>query len=280
MGNDFFESCSSFEAEVYPQNLPALLYAFKVARRPYQLASGPDSRSLSMSPSTVIQGLPATLRATADDTRFGTLGGAEPTQPITGARYTVDVPSWVAGTPTFSMAAADGAFSSTVESLVASVNTNGLAPGRHTIFVESRDASGTWGPPTALFFTVQPPTRSVGVTPDSSESSGTQGRLITYTLSVTNQGNVGDSFQMSVDSAWRSWAVTAVGPLAAGEGRSFEVTVWVPEDAALWTSNTTQVRVASQADPQKLDTASLVTTVVSPDAPSPYLVGDSPDTTF
>jgi carboxypeptidase T len=280
MGNEFFESCTAFETDVYPRNLPALLYAFKVARRPYQLASGPDSRSLSVSPSTVVQGLTATLRATADDTRFGTLGGAEPTQPINAARYTVDAPSWVPGTPTFPIAAADGAFSSTVESLVASVNTSGLAPGRHTIFVESRDASGTWGPPTALFLTVQLPTHSVGVTPDSTESSGLRGRLITYTLSATNQGNGPDSFQVSVDSAWRIWAPITVGPLATGETRSFEVTVAVPEDAALWTSNTAEVRVASQADPQKMDTASLVTTAVSTDSPSPYLVGDSPDTSF
>ena len=56
MGNNFIESCSAFESDVYPRNLPALLYAFKVARRPYQLASGPDSRSLTLTPSTVPSG--------------------------------------------------------------------------------------------------------------------------------------------------------------------------------------------------------------------------------
>ena len=280
LGNAFFESCNAFETDVYPRNLPALLYAFKVARRPYQLASGPDSRSLTLSPSAVVQGNSTTLRAVADDTRFGTVGGTELVQPITAARYSVDAPSWVAGTPTFPMAAADGTFSSTVEPLVATVNTSGLAPGRHTIFVESRDASGAWGPPTALFLTVQEPTRDVGVTPDSSDASGLRGRLITYTLSVTNQGNAPDSFQISVDSAWRSWAATTVGPLAAGASSSIEVTVEVPMDAALWSSDTTQVRVSSQADPQKMDTASLVTTAVSTNLPPASVGDDSPDTAF
>jgi len=280
MGNTFFESCSAFEAAVYPENLPALLYAFKVTRRPYQLAHGPDSLTVTVSPSTVSQGLPATLQAVADDTRFGTVGGAEAAQPITAARYSVDVPSWVAGTPTFSMTAADGTFNSTVEPIVASVNTSGLAPGRHTLFVESRDASGAWGPPTAIFFTVQQPTRNVGVTPGTSGASGLQARLITYTLSITNQGTVPDSFQISVDSAWRVLTRSTVGPLAAGESSSLEVTVAVPENATAWSSDTAQVRVSSQADPQKVATAALVTTAESTNAPPPAIVGDSPDTAF
>ena len=74
---------------------------------------------------------------------------------IAAARYTIDSPSWVTGTPTYAMSAVDGAFSSTAESVQATVFTSGLAPGRHTLFVESRDASGNWGVPTAIFLNVQ-----------------------------------------------------------------------------------------------------------------------------
>ncbi|HYI03059.1 M14 family zinc carboxypeptidase [Hyalangium sp.] len=280
MGNDFFESCSAFESDVLPRNLPALMYAFKVARRPYQLSHGPDSRLLTLTPSTVIQGTPSRLRATADDTRFGAIGGAEPSHPITAARYSVDQPSWVPGTPVFSMGAVDGVFSSTVEALIANVNTNGLAPGRHTIFVESRDASGAWGPPSALFLTVQLPTRAVGVTPDSTGTQGLRGQLVTYTLSATNQGNMPDSFQVSVDAAWRTWAPVSVGPLAVGESTSFQVTVLVPTNVPLWASDTAQVHVASLGDSLKAATASIVTTAMSNNLPAPASVDGSDDTTW
>jgi murein tripeptide amidase MpaA len=155
MGGAFFESCTTFENTIVPKNMPALYYAFKAARRPYQVAAGPDSVSLALSASTVTQGTPVTLSAQANDTRYGTNGGTEASQTIAAARYTIDSPSWVAGTPTYAMSAADGAFSSTIESVQATVFTSGLAQGRHTIFVESQDSSGNWGVPTAIFLNVQ-----------------------------------------------------------------------------------------------------------------------------
>jgi carboxypeptidase T len=155
MGDAFFQSCSSFENTIVPGNMPALYYAFKAARRPYQAPSGPDSVSLSLSASTVAQGTPVTLTAQANDTRYGTNGGVEPTQLITAARYSLDQPSWNSGTPVFAMNPADGAFNASVETVTATVPTTGLARGRHTLFVESQDATGQWGVPTAVFLTVQ-----------------------------------------------------------------------------------------------------------------------------
>ncbi|EPX62187.1 hypothetical protein D187_010091 [Cystobacter fuscus DSM 2262] len=155
MGGAFFESCTTFENTIVPKNMPALYYAFKAARRPYQVAAGPDSINLALSASTVAQGTPVTLTARADDTRYGTNGGTEGAQAIAAARYSIDAPSWVSGTPTFALSAVDGSFNSTAESVQATVFTSGLAPGRHTLFVESQDASGNWGVPTATFLNVQ-----------------------------------------------------------------------------------------------------------------------------
>jgi hypothetical protein len=77
----------------------------------------------------------------ADDTRY--LGG-ESTQNIAEARYSIDAPSWTADTVTFSMSAGDGNFNSNVENIQATIDTTGLSIGRHTIFVESKDANNNW----------------------------------------------------------------------------------------------------------------------------------------
>jgi carboxypeptidase T len=155
MGGAFFESCTNFENTIYPKNLPALYYAFKVARRPYQTPAGPDSVSLALSASTVTAGTSVTLTAQANDTRYGTNGGTEASQAIAAARYSIDNPSWVAGTPLYAMSPVDGSFNGTIESVQGTVFTSGLAPGRHTLFVESQDTSGNWGAPTAIFLNVQ-----------------------------------------------------------------------------------------------------------------------------
>jgi len=155
MGSAFFESCSTFENTLMPKNMPALWYAFKAARRPYQNPAGPDALNLTLSASTVTKGSPVTLTAQANDTRYGTNGGTEASQAIAAARYSIDAPSWVSGTPTYAMSAMDGGFNSTAEAVQATVFTSGLTAGRHTLFVEAQDASGNWGVPTALFLTVQ-----------------------------------------------------------------------------------------------------------------------------
>src|SRR6218665_2243777 len=155
MGSAFFESCSTFENTLMPKNMPALWYAFKAARRPYQNPAGPDALNLPLSASTVTKGSPVTLTAQANDTRYGTNGGTEASQAIAAARYSIDAPSWVSGTPTYAMSAMDGGFNNTAQAVQATVFTSGLTAGRHTLFVEAQDASGNWGVPTALFLTVQ-----------------------------------------------------------------------------------------------------------------------------
>jgi murein tripeptide amidase MpaA len=156
MGTTFFQSCSSFEGTVGPDNLPALLYAFKAARRPYQAPAGPDSLGVSVAPTAVSAGATVILKATADDTRSASNGyGQEPSQSIVGARYSVDRPSWDQGANPVKMGAADGVFNSNKEGVTATIDTAGWAPGRHLLMVESLDAAGNWGVPSAVFLTVQ-----------------------------------------------------------------------------------------------------------------------------
>jgi carboxypeptidase T len=48
LGAAFFQACSNFDGTIYPSNLPALIYAAKVARTPYQTPLGPDALNLSL----------------------------------------------------------------------------------------------------------------------------------------------------------------------------------------------------------------------------------------
>lgn len=167
LGTQFFESNDYFENSIVPQIIPSLLYAAKAAYRPYQTPAGPESVEVTTDLAQVVAGTtPIILSALADDTRYGdsNVNGleegtdAEPTQDIVAGRYSIDNPSWIPGTQLYSLTAADGAFDSSIETLQAIIDTTGLAPGRHTIFVESQDANGSWGVASAVFLdVVEPP---------------------------------------------------------------------------------------------------------------------------
>jgi hypothetical protein len=149
MGTDFFQDCPTFQNTILPGNLPTLIYAAEASRRPYQTPAGPDSLQVTTTIASVVAGMPITLTAITDDTRYR--GGGEPTQNIAAARYTVDAPSWITGVISYSLTAADGAFNSPLEAVVVTVNTSGWSLGRHTLFVESQDAAGNLGVPSAVF---------------------------------------------------------------------------------------------------------------------------------
>ena len=157
LGTAFFESCSLFEETILPDNLPALLYAAKVARAPYLTPAGPEALDAAVAPASVGGGGDAvTLTAVLDDTRFNNQNGVEPAQPIVAAAYYVNVPPWAtAENPVaLPMTAVDGAFDSPVESVTATVDASGLAAGRHILYVRGQDAAGNWGPVSAVFLEV------------------------------------------------------------------------------------------------------------------------------
>jgi len=155
LGTHFFQGCPTFENAILPENLPALLYAFKAARRPYQSPAGPETLGVTVTPTVTVAGGTVTLTAMADDTRTDSNGwGEEPVQDVAAARYTVDAPSWITGVVSYPMAPADGAFDAAVETVQVIVDTTGWTPGRHILFVEGQDAPGNWGVPSAVFLWV------------------------------------------------------------------------------------------------------------------------------
>ena len=156
LGTSFFQSCSVFENTILPDNLPALVYAGKAARRPYQTPAGPDTLNVSVSPAEVNSGQIVTLTATLNDTRYNNNYGAEPSQNIAAAVYYIDTPHWITGATvtTHTMSPTDGSFNSPVEDVIAVIDTAGLSSGRRTIFVRGQDADGNWGVYSAAFLYV------------------------------------------------------------------------------------------------------------------------------
>jgi hypothetical protein len=154
LGTSFFQDCATYESAIKPGNLPALIYAAKVSRAPYQMPAGPDVTAVTLAANNVAPGTPVGLSAALTGARFSQLNGAEPVLAVASAQVFIDTPPWAAGATPVPLVAADGAFDSPTETAVATLSTAGLAVGRHTVFVQGVNASGQPGPVTAAFLDV------------------------------------------------------------------------------------------------------------------------------
>jgi len=162
LGSDagFYSSCSYFDNTIWPDNLPALIYAAKASRMPYITASGPDVISLPQQPIQVSVGQMINLSGTATDLQFnnGAVGtGNEPTQNITGIKAYINTPSWVNGSVAVDMIAVDGNFDSETEVFSGAIDSTGLTQGRYFVWFEATDAGGVQGVPSAIFVDVKAP---------------------------------------------------------------------------------------------------------------------------
>lgn len=151
VGDSFHQSCSVFENEINPDNQQSLLRAIKIARLPYRLTYGPEVTNLSVSPNPVDPGQNLVVNYTANDTLYSSYGSGVPSQNIISVKYSIDKPSWIAGSG-WQIIPVNAP--SPIHSGTFNVSTASLASGQHTLFLESADGSGLWGPPTAVFFTV------------------------------------------------------------------------------------------------------------------------------
>lgn len=164
LGTSFFQPSEDFENEILPDNIPAMYYTAKAARRPYQTPFGPEVLEGTISRPQATAGTAVELAVIADDARYAdsdAIGnGADETpstfQNIAAGRYSINEPSWIPGVELFTMTATDGTFDSAVESLTATIDTTGFMPGRYTLFIEGQDTDGNWGVPTAVFLDVVP----------------------------------------------------------------------------------------------------------------------------
>lgn len=264
LGTYYFESCSNFEQTVLPSNLLALLYAFKSTRRPYQHPAGPETLDLVLSTDHIAPGAGLTLTGTADDSRYDSQGwGAEPVQSIAAARYSLDAPSWVGGVTTHPIIPSDDSFDTPIESLSVAIDTTSLIPGHHTIFVESQDADGNWGVPSAVFFWITAEDYLPGLVPSHAEGAAQPGSTASYNFQITNLGTQDDYF--SVQITGNNWVTVVpntnpIGPLIPGESVLLAVTVEVPDDAEDGAQDNATLTLTSQGNPAKFTVSTIKTT--------------------
>lgn len=153
----FYSSCNAFENTIWPDNLKALLYAAKVSRQPYVMASGPSIEQLPQTAVQVAQGQNVAIQGLATDENYYQNNGTEATQNITAVQAYIDVPPWHSGAVASSLSAQDGSYNSTAEYFTGSLPTSGLTTGRHRVWLTATDASGITGVPSAVFVDVIDP---------------------------------------------------------------------------------------------------------------------------
>jgi hypothetical protein len=248
LGEFFFESCSAFEETILPDNLPALVYAAKAARRPYAAPAGPEVTQLTTVPMPVAPGSRLTVTATLDDTRYASNGfGEEPVQAIGDLRYSLDGPSWLAAPTTLSPDEEEPA--ATVVTRTFTLETAGLAVGRHQLWVEGQDSAGNWGVPSTLFIDISEDKRALTVQHPSTLVAAVDTRR-SFTLTVTNTGQIRDEYTVKVtDSPWPVQVSSTTLSLEPGMDGQVQVEVSIPRAAVRELNSTIRLAVASTVEP-------------------------------
>ncbi|MBY5991279.1 M14 family zinc carboxypeptidase [Ferrimonas balearica] len=150
LGTDFFEQCDYYENHIRDQNIEVLKYAAKVARAPYQWPMGPEVTGLSLNGESNPQLGPdqtVTLEVWADDARYQTdfddpaIGNG-----LQAMRYSLNTPLFDEAAVPVALSPVAGPWSEDHGRGWASFSTEGLEPGRHTLYVQAQNALGHWGP--------------------------------------------------------------------------------------------------------------------------------------
>jgi carboxypeptidase T len=168
MGRSFYEDCGVFARETYPENFNGFHYVSRILHRVYQLPFGPDTVNVKVAEASVQAGDKATVTATVDDNRYRYSNAGQgdilpPPYPVVynikSAMAYVDKLPWEAGAvgvplalSTSNQAKAD--FPDATKTASGSIDTTGLAAGRHMVYVQGTNEDGKPGALSAAFLTV------------------------------------------------------------------------------------------------------------------------------
>jgi len=162
LGNAFFENCTDFENTVLPDNIQALDYLVRVARRPYLEPSGPSIASMLTSPIEVGEAI--SVATLISDTPFSQVNGIESTHNIVIAEAYLDQLPWAPlSQPAGQVMALDGQLNSPSEWVSVDVPAAHLGVGRYSLYLRGGDSAST-GPVTARYVDVVAPGSTSRVT--------------------------------------------------------------------------------------------------------------------
>ncbi len=161
--------------------------------------------------------------------------------------------SWLNLEPVSGTVAAGG-----TQAIGVTFNTAGMLAGVYQAHVQVGESTPYITAPLVITLTINT-THSAAINAPVTTQLGLPGETLTFSMTVTNTGNVSDSFTISVGA--HTWVVTApdsVGPLAAFETSApFDVTITIPAMATVG-SEVVEIIATSTADPAKSGSVFLI----------------------
>ena len=168
MGRSFYEDCGVFDRETYPENFNGFHYVSRILHRVYELPFGPDTVDVQMGQASVQAGNKVRVSATVDDNRYRYSNAGQgdilpPPYPVVynikSARAYVDKLPWEAGAVAIplTLQVSDQSrsdYPDATKLAVGEIDTSGLAPGRHMVYVQGTNADDKPGAVSAAFLTV------------------------------------------------------------------------------------------------------------------------------
>ncbi len=127
-------------------------------------------------------------------------------------------------------------------------------------------ANATLGQPNPATLTIlDDDVYGLTLAPATEGKAGIPGATVTYILTLTNTGNVTDTYSVTIAGAVFTTTATlpTVGPFAPNQGGTFVVSVQIPPSAIVGTLDNATVTVRSQGNNSQSAAATLTTTVVA-----------------